>query len=151
MSPNFFILVSCSIFVVIFAKKFWPGLLEHLDLHIKSIKDEFSEKEKRIAEHEKLKFLYQERVQHLHQEIAQQKRITEEKLHFLKSKLSAELDLQYEHRQKSFQKAVHRLQLQQRKALQTRCVEEILRRIDKEIKKNPSFNDQYMVSLLKVI
>jgi len=151
VSPNFFILISCSAFVFIFVKKIWPSLLEQLDLHIKSIQDELSEKEKRVTEYEKLKFLYQERLQHLHQEIAGQKRITEEKLNFLKSKLIAELDLQYEHRQKSFQKTVQRLQLQQRKSLQNRCVEGILYRIDEEIKKNPSFNDQYMVSLLKAI
>lgn len=151
MSPNFFILISCCVFVFIFMKKLWPNILELIDSHITNIKNEFLTKEATISEHEKLKFLYQERLQHLHKEIDEHKSLTEEKLNFLKIKLTNELDLQYEYRQKNFKQAVHRIQLQQRKILKTKCVEEILRRIDEQFKKNPSFNDEYMISLLKTI
>lgn len=149
MSPSFFILISCSIFVFLFIKKIWPGFLKQLDLYIETIKNEFSKKETCIAEHEKLKSYYQERLQHLHKEIEEQKAIAEEKLNFLKIKLTTELDQQYAYRQKSFKQVIHRLQLQQRKSLQKKCTEVILHRVEEEIKKNPTFNSQYMISLLK--
>ncbi len=151
MNASFFILVSFCVFIFIFIKKLCPKIAEQLDQHIAKIKDEFSKKDINISEHEKLKTLYQERLQHLHKEIEEQKNTTEQKLNFLKIKLDTELEVQYTYRQKSFQQIVHRMQQQQHKSLQTKCVEEILKRVKKELEKNPSFNDEYMISLLPIV
>ncbi len=129
-------------------KKLWPTIVEVLDQHIADIKNEFIFKKSTILEHEKLKMLYQERLQHLHKEIEELKTSASQKLDFLKVKLDAELEAQYAYRQKSFQQIIHRMQQQQRKTLQTRCVEQILKGVMLEIEKKPFFNDEYMVSLL---
>ena len=148
MDASFFILISFCVFGFIFIKKFWPSIIELLDQHIANIKNEFFQKKTSISEHEKLRTLYQERLQHLHEEIEELKISASQKLDFLKIKLHTELDVQYAYRQKSFQQIVHRMQRQQRKTLQVRCAEEILDRVKMELKKNPSFDDEYMVSLL---
>lgn len=151
MSTEFFMVVSFSVFLFIFIKKLWPSILKQLDQHITDIKEAFSKKEANLLEHEKLRNLYQERAQHQHNEIKKQKETTEEKLDFLKLELSTALDAQYNHRRRKFQLVIHRLQQTQRKTLQARCVEKILNHITEKIKENSSFNEQYMVSLLKAL
>jgi F0F1-type ATP synthase membrane subunit b/b' len=148
MDASFFILISFCVFSFIFMKKLWPGIAWGLDQHIADIKNEVFKKKFAISEHEKLKALYQERLQHLHEEIEELKASASQKFDFLKIKLDAELEMQYAYRQRSFQQVIYRMQRQQRKTLQTRCVEEILERVKEELKKNSSFNDEYMVSLL---
>jgi F0F1-type ATP synthase membrane subunit b/b' len=150
MDASFFILISFGVFSFIFIKKLWPGIAGILDQHIADIKNEFIRKKDNILEHEKLKALYQERLQHLHIEIEELKISTSKNLDFLKIKLDIELEVQYAYRQKCFKQLIHRMQQQQKRTLQTRCVEEILEYIKEEIKKNPSFNDEYMISLLKI-
>ncbi len=149
MDASFFILISFCVFVFIFIKKLWPSVLGLLDQHIADIKNEISKKKSSISEHEKLKILYQERLQHLHKEIEELKTSATLKFDFLKMKLDTELEVQHAYRQKSFQQTIHRMQRQQRKTLQARCAGEILERIKAELKKNPSFNDVYMISLLE--
>lgn len=151
MNASFFILISFCAFVFLFIKKLWPGILGQLDQRITNIKDEFSKKSRSISEHEKLRTLYQERLQHLHKEIEEQKIATEQKLNFLKIKLDTELEVQYTYRQKSFQQIIHRMQQHQHKVLQEKCVEEILKRVKEKLEKNPSFNDEYMISLLQTV
>lgn len=148
MDANFYILISFCVFGFIFMKKIWPAMAEILDQHITDIKNALLEKQSTISEHEKLKLIYQERLQHLHKEIEKMKAVALQKLEFLKIKLDSELEVQYSYRQKSFKQIIHRMQRQQRKNLQTRCVEEILVRVQSELKKNTSFCDEYMVSLL---
>lgn len=151
MNANLFILISFCIFIFIFIKKFWPSIADQLDQHIANIKNEFSKKDASFLEHEKLKALYQERLQNLHKEIEEQKITTEQKLNFLKIKLDTELGAQYTYRQQSFQQIVHRMQQQQRKILQKKCAEEILKRVEEALEKNPSFSDEYMLSLLQTV
>ena len=148
MDANFFILISFCVFSFILIKKFWPSIIELLDQHIANIKNEFFQKKTSISEHEKLRTLYQERLQYLHKEIEELKISASQKLDFLKMKLDTELEVQYAYRQKSFQQIAHRMQQQQRKILQARCSKEILEQVKEELKKNPSFDDEYMVSLL---
>lgn len=149
MDASFFILISFCVFVFIFVKKLWPNVLELLDQHIAGIKNEIAKKKSSISEHEKLKMLYQDRLQHLHKEIEELKASAIQKFDFLKMKLDTELEVQHAYRQKSFQQTIHRMQRKQRKTLQARCAGEILEQIKAELKRNPSFNDDYMVSLLK--
>ena len=151
MNTSFFMLISFFAFIFLFSKKIWPSIAEQLDQYIAQIKNEFSKRDTSISEHEKLKFFYQERLQHLHKEIEEQKISTEQKINFLKIKLDAELELQYTYRKKSCEQIIHRMQQQQRKILQTRCVEEILKNIEKNLKKNSSFSDEYMISLLQTV
>ena len=148
MDASFYIIISFCVFGFIFMKKIWPAMAEILDQHITAIKNVLLEKQSTISEHEKLKLLYQERLQHLHKEIEEMKAAASQKLEFLKIKLDSELEVQYLYRQKSFKQIIHRMQRQQRKNLQNRCVEEILARVQSELKKNTSFCDEYMVSLL---
>ncbi len=148
MDASFFILISFCIFGFIFMEKIWPGMAGIIDQHIADIKNALFQKQSAISEHEKLKSLYQERLQHLHKEIEEMKASASQKLEFLKIKLDTELEVQYSYRQKSFQQIIHRMQRQQQKTLQTRCVDEILGRVQSELKKNTSFCDEYMVSLL---
>lgn len=131
-------------------KKIWPAMAKILDQHIIEIKNALLEKQSTISEHEKLKLFYQERLQHLHKEIEEMKAAASQKLEFLKIKLDSELEVQYSYRQKSFQQIIHRMQRHQRKILQTRCVEEILVRVQSELKKNTFFCDEYMVFLVAI-
>ena len=85
----------------------------------------------------------------MHKEIEELKTSAIQKFDFLKMKLDTELEVQHAYRQKSFQQTIHRMQRQQRKTLQARCAGKILEQIKAELKRNPSFNDDYMVSLLK--
>lgn len=132
-------------------KKIWPGIVGILDHHIAEIKNTLLEKQSAISEYEKLKSLYQERLQLLDKEIEEMTAAASQKLEFLKIKLETELETQYTYRQKSFRQIIHRMQRQQQKVLQARCVEEILMRVESELKKNASFCDEYMVSLLAAV
>lgn len=131
-------------------KKIWPGMAQILDQHITEIRNTLLEKQSTISEHEKLKSLYQERLQFLDKEIEEMKAAASQKVEFLKIKLETELEAQYAYRQKSFRQIIHRMQRQQQKILQARCVEEILVHVERELKENPSFYDEYMVSLLAI-
>jgi F0F1-type ATP synthase membrane subunit b/b' len=131
-------------------KKIWPGMARILDQHITEIKNTLFEKQSAISEHEKLKSLYQERLQLLDKEIEEMRAAASQKLEFLKIKLDTELEAQYAYRQKSFRQVIHRIQRQQQKILQARCVEEILVDVESELKKNTSFYEEYMVSLLAI-
>lgn len=150
MDANFFIIISFSIFGFIFFKKLWPGILEQLDQYIVKIKEDFSQKHSTIAEYEKLKTLCQERLQELHREIEEIKKVSSQKLNFLKTQLQEELETQYIYRQKSFQQTIERMQKQHRKKLQDCCVEEIIENVKKEIKKSSLFSDEYMVSVIRI-
>lgn len=121
-----------------------------LDQHITEIKNALFEKQSAISEHEKLKSLYQERLQLLDKEVEEMRTAASQKLEFLKIKLDTELEAQYAYRQKSFRQVIHRIQRQQQKILQERCVEEILAQVESELKKNTSFYEEYMVSLLAI-
>ena len=148
MDASFFILISFCVFGFIFIKKVWPGMAGILDQHIADIKNALFQKQSTVSEHEQLKTLYQERLQHLHKEIEEMKAAASQKLEFLKIKLDTELESQYSYRQKSFQQIIRRMQRKQQKVLQNRCVEEILVLVQAELKKNTSFHTEYMVSLL---
>lgn len=79
-------------------------MLELLDQHIAGIKNEIAKKKSSISEHEKLKMLYQDRLQHLHKEIEELKTSAIQKFDFLKMKLDTELEVQHAYRQKVFSK-----------------------------------------------
>lgn len=151
MDASFFILISFSVFAYIFYKKLWPSLVGSIDEHIANIKKQFHERQMAIKEREKLETINQQRLQHLQKEIEAIKTESLKKLEFLKQKLDADMESQYARRQKSFQQAIKRIQGQQRKDLQSRCIDEIFAAVNDEVKKNPSFENEYMVSVTQLL
>lgn len=151
MDASFFITISFSVFAYIFYKKLWPSLAALLDEHIANIKKQFHDRQATIKEHEKLEAINQQQLQHLQREIEAIKIESLKKLEFLKQKLDVDMEYQYTHRQKSFQQAIKRIQGQQRKSLQLRCIDEIFTAVSHEIKKNPSFAAEYMVSVTQLL
>jgi F0F1-type ATP synthase membrane subunit b/b' len=151
MDASFFILISFSVFAYIFYKKLWPSLVSMLDEHIAIIKKQFHERQVAIKEYEKLETINKQRLHHLQKEIEAIKVESLKKLEFLKQKLDADMESQYLQRQKSFQQAIKRIQEQQRKALQSRCIDEIFAKVKEKIEKNSSFEAKYMVSVTQLI
>jgi F0F1-type ATP synthase membrane subunit b/b' len=151
MDATFFILISFLVFAYIFYKKLWPSLIDMLDEHITTIKKQFHERQVAIKEYEKLKTINKQRLQHLQKEIEAIKVESLKKLEFLKQKLDADMESQYLQRQKSFQLATKRIHEQQRKALQSRCIDEIFAKVKEKIEKNSSFEAKYMVSVKQLI
>lgn len=129
--------------------KIWPGIVNALDGYSSSIKEDLYQHQKAIDENKPLKKYYQERLQNLDKEIEELKNSTTQKINFLKIKLDKEFELQYAYRQKNFSQIIQRIHRQQRKNLQIRCVEQILAKIQSEIKKKSDFCNEYMLKVLE--
>ncbi len=151
MDSNFFILISFLVFAYIFYKKIWPSVINVLDDYISAIQRRFNEIKISTKEHEKLEIINQRKLQNLQKEIELIKSESLKKIEFLKQKINEDMEYQYVNRQKSFQQATKRVKGQQRKALQSRCVDEIFEKIMQRIEKSSSLEDEYMVSVTEII
>ena len=151
MDSSFLILISFLVFAYIFYKKLWPSILQILDDHIENIKKKFDELQITTNEQEKLETDNQRKLNHLQKEIDTIKSDSLKKIDFLKQKLSEDMEYQYTHRQKSFQHSIKRIKSQQKKVLQSKCIDEIFKKIIEEIEKNSSTDDKYMVSVTQLI
>ena len=151
MDSNFFILISFLVFAYIFYKKIWPSVINVLDDYISAIQRRFNEIKISTKEHEKLEIINQRKLQNLQKEIELIKSESLKKIEFLKQKINEDMEYQYVNRQKSFQQATKRVKSQQRKALQSRCVDEIFEKIMQRIEKSSSLEDEYMVSVTEII
>jgi F0F1-type ATP synthase membrane subunit b/b' len=151
MDSSFFILISFLVFAYIFFKKIWPGIVDVLDDYISTIQRRFNEIQISTNEQEKLEIVNQKKLQNLQKEIEIIKSESLKKIEFLKQKINEDMECQYVNRQKSFQQATKRIKSQQRKALQSRCVDEIFEKIMQRIEKNSSLEDEYMVSVTEII
>ncbi len=151
MDSSFFILISFLVFAYIFYKKIWPNIINILDDYISAIQRRFNEIQISTKEQEKLEIVNQKNLQSLQKEIEVIKTESLKKIEFLKQKINEDMEHQYVNRQKSFQQATKRVKSQQRRVLQSRCVDEIFEKIIQRIEKSSSLEDEYMVSVTEII
>ena len=151
MDSSLIILISFLVFAYFLYKKFWPNILQMLDEHSTNIQRQFDEIQIATLEQEQLETFNQRQLNDLQKEIDLIKLESLKKIEFLKQKLSEDMEYQYTHRQKGFQQSIKRIKTQQKKALQSRCIDEIFQKIMQKIQKNSSTEDKYMLSVTQLV